>query len=44
MLIIAGTPPGVNLLDPAEIAPALKAGHDRAAAEAPKIKAFWGLG
>ncbi|MFK8250990.1 patatin-like phospholipase family protein [Ancylobacter terrae] len=41
MLIIAGTPPGVNLLDPGEIAPALRAGYARAAIEAPKIKAFW---
>jgi NTE family protein len=42
MLIIAGTPPGVNLLDPKEISPALHAGYDRAKGEAPKIKAFWG--
>ncbi|MBZ9937928.1 patatin-like phospholipase family protein [Mesorhizobium sp. BR1-1-16] len=41
MLIIAGTPPGVNLLDPKEIAPALKAGYDRAKTEAPKIQQFW---
>jgi NTE family protein len=41
MLIIAGTPPGVSLLDPKEIAPALKAGYDRAKAEAPKISSFW---
>jgi NTE family protein len=41
MLIIAGTPPGVNLLDPNEISPALHAGFDRAKIEAPKIKAFW---
>ncbi|MEP9355375.1 patatin-like phospholipase family protein [Xanthobacter sp. KR7-65] len=41
MLIIAGTPPGVNLLDPTQIAPALRAGYTRAATEAPKIKAFW---
>jgi NTE family protein len=41
MLIIAGTPPGVNLLDPKEISPALHAGFDRAKIEAPKIKAFW---
>lgn len=43
MLIIAGTPPGVSLLDPGQIAPALKAGYDRAATEAPRIKAFWTL-
>src|SRR6185369_15708229 len=30
MLIIAGTPPGVNLLDPRQIEPALKAGYERA--------------
>ena len=41
MLIIAGTPPGVNLLDPKQIAPALKAGYDRAKVEAPKIEASW---
>ncbi len=41
MLIIAGTPPGVNLLDPKQIAPALRAGYERAATEAPKIKTFW---
>lgn len=41
MLIIAGTPPGVNLLSPAEIAPALRAGYERAKAEAEKIQKFW---
>lgn len=41
MLIIAGTPPGVNLLDPGQIAPALRAGYDRAKIEAPKIRSFW---
>ncbi|CAH1680236.1 PNPLA domain-containing protein [Hyphomicrobiales bacterium] len=41
MLIIAGTPPGVNLLDPGQIAPAIKAGYERAKIEAPKIKDFW---
>lgn len=41
MLIIAGTPPGVNLLDPRQIEPALKAGYDRAKVEAPKIQGFW---
>ncbi|MFO0991735.1 MAG: hypothetical protein U1E67_07380 [Hyphomicrobiales bacterium] len=41
MLIIAGTPPGVNLLDPNEIEPALHAGYDRAKTEAGKIKEFW---
>ncbi len=41
MLIIAGTPPGVNLLDPGQIAPALRAGYDRAKVEWPRIAAFW---
>ena len=41
MLVIAGTPPGVNLLDPRQIAPALRAGYDRAKVEWPKIAAFW---
>jgi NTE family protein len=41
MLIIAGTPPGLNLLDPRQIEPALKAGYERAKLEAPKIRDFW---
>jgi NTE family protein len=41
MLIIAGTPPGVNLLDPRQIEPALKAGYVRAKTEAAKIASFW---
>lgn len=41
MLIIAGTPPGVNLLDPGQIEPALRAGYARAKTEAPKVAAFW---
>lgn len=41
MLIIAGTPPGVSLLDPKQIEPALRAGYERAKVEAPKIKQFW---
>lgn len=41
MLIIAGTPPGVNLLNPRQSKPALDAGFERAKAEAPKIQAFW---
>ncbi|MET0279205.1 MAG: patatin-like phospholipase family protein [Pseudorhodoplanes sp.] len=41
MLIIAGTPPGVNLLDPKQIEPALKAGYERSKTEGPKIAAFW---
>ena len=43
MLIIAGTPAGVNLLDPTQIEPALKTGYDRSKSEAEKIRAFWGL-
>ena len=41
MLIIAGTPPGVNLLDPRQIEPALRAGYERAKVEADKIQKFW---
>ncbi len=41
MLIIAGTPAGVNLLDPREIEPALRAGYERAKTEAPKIRDFF---
>lgn len=41
MLIIAGTPPGVNLLDPRQIEPALRAGYARAKSEAPAIGKFW---
>jgi len=41
MLIIAGTPSGVNLLDPKQIEPALRAGYERAKIEADKIRAFW---
>mgnify|MGYP006921758370 FL=1 len=40
-LIIAGTPPGVNLLDPRQIEPALKAGYKRAGIEAAGIKKFF---
>jgi NTE family protein len=39
--IIAGTPPGVNLLDPKQIEGALRTGYDRAKLEAPRIKDFW---
>jgi NTE family protein len=39
--IIAGTPPGVNLLDPKQIEGALRTGYDRAKLEASKIKDFW---
>jgi NTE family protein len=41
MLIIAGTPPGVNLLDPRQIEPALRTGYARAKVEAEKIQKFW---
>ena len=41
MLIIAGTPKGVNLLDPNQIEPALKAGYERSKDEAHKIRQFW---
>jgi len=40
-LIIAGTPPGISLLDPKQIEPAIRAGYARAATEASGIKAFW---
>ena len=41
MLIIAGTPAGVNLLDPDQIEPALRTGYGRAKVEADKIQKFW---
>lgn len=41
MLIIAGTPAGVNLLDPRQIEPALRTGYGRAKVEADKIQKFW---
>lgn len=39
--IVAGTPKGLNLLDPKQIAGALRTGYDRAKMEAQKIKEFW---
>jgi NTE family protein len=39
--IVAGTPKGVDLLDPKQIAGALRTGYDRAKIEAAKIKEFW---
>jgi NTE family protein len=39
--IVAGTPKGLDLLDPKQIAGALRTGYDRSKIEAPKIKAFW---
>jgi NTE family protein len=41
MLIIAGTPTEVNLLDPGQIEPALRTGYGRAKVEADKIQKFW---
>jgi NTE family protein len=41
LLIIAGTPKGVNLLDPRQIEPALNAGYERAKIEAVNIQKFW---
>lgn len=43
-LWIKADPPDVNLMNPDEIAPALRAGYDRAAQEAAAIKSFWSLG
>jgi NTE family protein len=40
--IQANPPAGISLVDPNQIAPALRAGYERASIEAPKIKAFWG--
>jgi NTE family protein len=40
-LLIAADPAKVDLLSPAEIEPALKAGRDRAVREADRVKAFW---
>jgi NTE family protein len=39
--IVAGTPKGVDLLDPKQIAVALRTGYDRSKIEASKIKEFW---
>lgn len=39
--IVAGTPKGIDLLDPRQIAGALRTGYDRSKIEAPKIKEFW---
>ena len=41
MLIIAGTPPGVSLLDPRQFEPAMRTGYERAKIEAPRIREFW---
>jgi NTE family protein len=39
--IVAGTPKGVDLLDPKQITGALRTGYERSKIEAPKIRAFW---
>lgn len=39
--IVAGTPQGLDLLDPRQIAGALRTGHERAKIEATRIKDFW---
>ncbi|UOD50266.1 patatin-like phospholipase family protein [Orrella daihaiensis] len=39
--IVAGAPSGISLTDPREIAPAIKAGYERAKKEADEIKSFW---
>lgn len=39
--IVAGTPKDVDLLDPRQIAGALRIGYERSKIEAPKIKEFW---
>jgi NTE family protein len=39
--IVAGTPKGVDLLDPKQIAGALRTGYERSKIEAPIIKEFW---
>jgi NTE family protein len=39
--IIANPPKDISLVDPKQIAPALRSGYERAKIEAPKMKAFW---
>jgi NTE family protein len=39
--VVAGTPKGVDLLDPKQIAGALRTGYERSKTEAPTIKEFW---
>jgi NTE family protein len=39
--VVAGTPAGLNLLDPKQISGAIRTGYDRAKIEASKIKEFW---
>jgi NTE family protein len=40
-LLVAANPGQVNLVSPAEIGPALRAGYERAAKESDRVKAFW---
>ena len=40
-ILIAANPGQVNLVSPAEIGPALRAGYDRGVKEADRVKAFW---
>jgi NTE family protein len=40
-LLIAANPGQVNLVSPAEIGPALRAGYDLAVKQAGRVKAFW---
>ena len=39
--VVAGKPKGVDLLDPKQIAGALRTGYERSKIEAPTIKEFW---
>lgn len=39
--IVAGTPPGISLVDPTQIKGALRVGYERSKLEAQKIKEFW---
>jgi len=39
--IVAGTPPGISLVDPKQINGALRVGYERSKLEAQKIKEFW---
>ncbi len=41
LLIVAGTPPGISLLDPKQIEPAMRSGYERAKKEADVIRRFW---
>jgi NTE family protein len=41
VLWIVANPPDVNLLDPAQIGPALRTGYERARVESDRIKRFW---